>query len=565
MKFILLFVFIFIFLNIKGQQNYELTCLSSEVLPFNKIETRFKDSIAGIEYVKHLKQKAIKKGYLLFSIDSIQCSPNKMKISLYVGPIFKQAILRLDEKHQRFLHLKGKYKEQIRLQIPLTPIAIEEILHSIETQYLNNGFPFVQLKLDELNWKEGDLFAHIQIKEMNQTYWGEINLKGNEILNEKIIQSVIHIQPGDLYNEHTVQKISDQLKQLPFIEEIRPFELLFHDGKVDLFLYLKAKPVSLITGVLGLQPNIKNTGASYLLTGDIRMKLVNTLKKAESIDIQWRNLQASTQSLRTSFTLPTLFKSAFGIDGQFQLYKKDSTFLELKSTIGLQYLLTNGNTLKLFYRNYLSSLLTGGQSNPTLLQLGNLNTQFYGVSISKQTLNYLPNPTNGYTFQFEGAVGNRTSLDSLSHLSSKTTTSKIDANFQYYFSIIKRHVLKFSGATDLYLAPTFVKNELLRFGGMATQRGFKEEELRANSRVFASLEYRFLLDKNSFLFLFFDQSWYENKLAIIKTDNPYGFGGGLTFGTGIGMFSISYALGKQFNNPVLISNGNVHFGYISYF
>ena len=565
MKSIPLFVFIFLFFNLYGQKNYELTYNTAEKLPFQKIQTNFKDSISCFEYVKHLRLKAIKKGYLLFSIDSMQFSSQKMNASFYIGPIFKLAIVSLDEKHQKFLHLKGKHKEQISLQIPLSPIAIEEIFHSIETQYLNNGFPFVQVKFDSLHWKDNVLHAHIQIKEMNQTHWGEIKLKGNEILNEKIIQSIIHIQPGDLYNEQTVRKISDQLKQLPFIEEIRPFELLFHDGKVDLFLYLKSKPISLITGVLGLQPNPKNIGASYQLTGDIRMKLVNTLKKAESIDVQWRNLQVNTQSLRSSFTLPTLFKSAFGIDGQFQLYKKDSTFLEIKSTIALQYLLTNGNTLKLFYRNYLSSLLSGGQTNSTLLQLGNVNTQFYGISISKQTLNYLPSPTNGYSFQFEGAIGNRTSLDSLSHLSSKTTTAKIDANFQWYYSIKKRHVLKISSATDLYLAPTFVKNELLRFGGMATQRGFKEEELRANSRLFASLEYRFLLDKNSFLFLFFDQSWYENKLATIKTDNPYGFGGGLTFGTGIGMFSLSYALGKQFNNPVLVSNGNVHFGYISYF
>ena len=565
MKFFLLFVFTFVFLYLNGQQRYELTYQSSGELPFKKIETHFSDSSSCLEYVKKLRLKAIKKGYLLFSIDTILFSPNKMNTSLFVGPIFKQAILSLDEKQQKYLQLKGKYKEKINLQIPLSPFAIEEILRTIETHYLNNGYPFAQVKLDSLHWKESELIAKIQIKELNQFHWGEINLKGNEFINEKIIQSIIHIQPGDLYSEQSVLKISDQLKQLPFIEEIRHFELLFHDDKVDLFLYLKAKPVSLITGVLGLQPNTNNPGATYTLTGDIRMKLVNTLKKAESIDIQWRNLQANTQSLRSSFTLPTLFKSAFGLDGQFQLYKKDSTFLELKSTLGLQYLLSNGNTLKLFYRNYHSSLLSGGQSNPTFLQLGNINTQFYGASLSKQTLNYLPNPTNGYLFQLEVAIGNRTKLDSLSHQSSRSSTTKIDANFQWYYSIKKRHVLKISSATDLYLAPTFVKNELLRFGGMATQRGFKEEELRANSRLFASLEYRFILDKNSFLFLFFDQSWYENKLATIKTDNPYGFGGGLTFGTSIGMFSLSYALGKQFNNPVLVSNGNVHFGYISYF
>jgi len=119
--------------------------------------------------------------------------------------------------------------------------------------------------------------------------------------------------------------------------------------------------------------------------------------------------------------------------------------------------------------------------------------------------------------------------------------------------------------SEILVAPSYASNELLRFGGMGTQRGFKEEELRATSRWMISLEYRFLLDQNSFLFVFFDQSWYENKLAITRRDTPYGFGGGLTFGTTLGMFSISYALGKQLTNPILLSNGNIHFGYTSYF
>jgi len=48
-------------------------------------------------------------------------------------------------------------------------------------------------------------------------------------------------------------------------------------------------------------------------------------------------------------------------------------------------------------------------------------------------------------------------------------------------------------------------------------------------------------------------------------DHPFGFGAGFSFGTNIGIFSISYALGQQLNNPILMRNGKVHFGYIAYF
>ena len=219
----------------------------------------------------------------------------------------------------------------------------------------------------------------------------------------------------------------------------------------------------------------------------------------------------------------------------------------------------------MFYRNYQSSLLSNGQSTAVSSNLANVSTNYYGLSLQKQTIDYLPCPTKGYIIQLEGALGLRNKKDSIFQTNTKTTTAKIDFLFNLYYALYKRHILKFNSASEVLFAPSYARNELVRFGGMASQRGFKEEELRATSRVLIALEYRFLLDQNSFLFLFFDQSWYENKIALTRRDTPYGFGGGLTFGTPLGMFSISYALGKQLTNPILISNGNIHFGYTSYF
>jgi hemolysin activation/secretion protein len=105
----------------------------------------------------------------------------------------------------------------------------------------------------------------------------------------------------------------------------------------------------------------------------------------------------------------------------------------------------------------------------------------------------------------------------------------------------------------------------MRFGGLTTQRGFKEQEITANKRNTSTIEYRYLLENNAYLFLFYDQSWYENNATTYYKDHPFGFGAGFSFGTNVGIFSISYAQGKQFNNPILIKNGKVHFGYVAYF
>lgn len=565
MKIVLISLCILCYSIVSSQSNYVLTYNSTLKLPFKTIQNHFKDSLELKIYLAKLRTKAIEKGYLLFSIDSLICLPTAARTSFYVGPKFKRLFLTIDQNQRKYLANSTAAVEKIISKNAFTPKNVAMILQQIENNLLNKGHPFASVRLDSIHFQNDDLFAHLHIEENKRITWEELVIKSNATINNKLIQSYIHIQPGDLFREEQLQNISKQLNHIPFITETKPLELLFQEDKVDLYLYLTTKPVSLITGVLGLQPTTKNNTTSYALTGDIRAKLVNSLKKGESFDLQWKNLQANTQLLKTNISFPSILRSTFGLEGQFQLFKKDSTFLELKSAIAIQYLLSNGNTLKMFYRNYQSSLLSNGQSSATSSNLANVSTIYYGLSLQKQTIDYLPCPTKGYVIQLEGALGLRNKKDSLLQSNSTTTTAKIDFLFNLYYALNKRHILKLTSTSEVLVAPSYARNELLRFGGMTSQRGFKEEELRATSRVLIALEYRFLLDQNSFLFLFFDQSWYENKIALTRRDTPYGFGGGLTFGTPLGMFSISYALGKQLTNPILISNGNIHFGYTSYF
>jgi hemolysin activation/secretion protein len=131
--------------------------------------------------------------------------------------------------------------------------------------------------------------------------------------------------------------------------------------------------------------------------------------------------------------------------------------------------------------------------------------------------------------------------------------------------LAKRHVLHLNTVSEFYYADEIYQNEVFRFGGQQTLRGFNEEELYATTRSVVSLEYRYLLDKNSNVFAFFDQAMYENRSTKYYKDAPFGFGFGLSFGTRAGIFAISYGLGKQMNNPLKLNNGKIHFGYVAYF
>jgi hemolysin activation/secretion protein len=150
-------------------------------------------------------------------------------------------------------------------------------------------------------------------------------------------------------------------------------------------------------------------------------------------------------------------------------------------------------------------------------------------------------------------------------LVTKSSTYRSFFQIELFIPLNPRNVIRLANTSEFYYAPEIFQNEVFRFGGQSTLRGFNEEELYGTYRSVFTLEYRFLLDKNSHLFGFFDQGIYENNSVKYYRDHPFGFGAGISFGTNLGIFSVSYALGKQLSNPILLSNGKVHFGYISYF
>jgi hemolysin activation/secretion protein len=135
----------------------------------------------------------------------------------------------------------------------------------------------------------------------------------------------------------------------------------------------------------------------------------------------------------------------------------------------------------------------------------------------------------------------------------------------YYVPVGKRSTVRIGGLAQFYYADTVYANEQIRFGGLKSLRGFDEEALLATSMARLSVEYRFLLDQNSHLLVFFDQAIYENRTRSYYRDTPFGFGAGMSFGTKAGIFSLVYGLGSQFGNPINVRDGKIHVGYLAVF
>jgi len=547
-----------------GQSNYKIIFKNDSYQQFIKRpKVEFKDSASAKRYLSDFQKEAISKGYILASYDSIEYQSKQVAVLFNLGDKMENIILTLKEDDIKFVRKNSKLNEKIIAQTAFNPNELASTLKRIENAYLENGFPFMKMKLTEHSWDGNELKASLDIDPGNFYTWTKINVRGDSSISAKYISNLINIRINDPFSDKEVNLISSRINQVAFIKEIKPSELLFTKEGVELFLYLESVPISSANGIIGFQPDA--TTQKLSITGEIHLKLLDILHRGELLDIQWQSIRDQTQSLEAKLNYPFLFNTSFGIDGTFDLYKRDSSFLELNSTAGVQYFLKKGNFLKVFYNNISSNVLSGGGNNPSFSNLGSVKSNNYGISYTYRQIDYIPNPSRGLSFLVEGAAGTRKSqvTDSSETLRSTTFRGKIIGEF--FVPITKRHVIRLASNTEFYFADNIYENEVYRYGGLSSQRGFNEDALFATTKTTATVEYRFLLDKNSHVFAFYDLSWYENNAKKYYNDTPYGFGAGFAFSTNFGVFSISYALGKEFSNPILFRNSKIHFGYIVYF
>ncbi len=561
---LVLILTLFISFPIWGQKKHTLVFNNKSYQQFIKHpKQEFKDSVSLMNYVKELQIEAIQSGYILASIDTILFKEDQAFLNFYLGEKQKNAQLSINQNELTFLKKHSRLNEKFISDVPFTPSELSFSIEKIQQTYLNNGYPFVSIQLTDHFYDNNQLKANLTIQRGPRYTWKKINIRGDSSISTKYISNVLNIRLGDLYDESKTAKISQRISQVPYLKEIKKSAMLFTQEGAELFLYLEKSPISSVNGIIGFQPD--PVSGKLSITGELSLKLLDVFKRGELLDVKWQSIRDKTQSLNSHLNYPFLFNTPFGLDGTFDLYKKDTSFLELNSTIGVQYFLNHGNFIKAFYENTSSNILRGGTNNPSFSKLGTTKSNSYGLAYSSYQVDYIPNPSSGLIVYTEGSVGTRKSQINDSSTIQKNVIYRGELGIDYFIPVFKRHILRLSNRTSFYSAPEIFENELFRFGGLTSQRGFNEDELLATSTSTSTVEYRFLLDRNSHVFAFYDQTWYENNAKSYFNDSPFGFGVGFSFSTKFGVFSISYALGKQFNNPILLSNSKVHFGYIVYF
>lgn len=521
--------------------------------------------------IKNITTQLYQNAYLTTHIDSITTDSTAFMLHYNLGKQIKWANLTTQTIDEGILSKIG-FRDKIYNNRPFNQNQLKRFFDKVISFYENHGYPFASIQLDSVQITDYNLSANLSINK-NQLYKiDSVAIKGNATVSDDYIKNYIRINDEDIYNEELIKKINTRIKEIPFVEEQNPSKVIFNEESAYVLLVLKKKQANRFNGILGIVPD--ETG-KVRLNGDLKLNLMNSFKRGEEISFNWRAMQNNSQDLKLSTAYPFLLNSPFGAEYQLNIYKRDSTYIDVFNKIGIRYILKGNNYFNVFYHNKSSSLLSqkGFETLTVLPDFADVSTQLYGIGIVYDQLDYIHNPRRGFSITANGSLGNKkiTKNPQLNEqlyedVNLKTNLYTAQANLALYIPIKKRSVIKLGTQNGYTYNENLFDNEMLRIGGLHTLRGVDEESIFASFYSIQTIEYRFILEQNSFLYLFTDGAFWEKRTANAYTlDRPYSFGVGVNFETNAGIFSISYAVGKQFDNPIQFRSAKIHFGFINFF
>jgi outer membrane protein assembly factor BamA len=556
---------------------------------FLGLESRFRSEADCREYLNALPQSLRRKGYLSVSVDSLQIDSLRGEVWIFIGEAYRWHSLTVGAGDQKLLDAAGwdLRSDSGRLA------DFERVERSSEkflTYMENHGYPFARVWLDSLRIEGRGVSAKLAIDKGPLYKIDSIRVTGNARIKNNFLQRYLDISAGSPYRKERLDAVSRRILELPYLKETRPWDMTMLGTGSTLNLYLEQKKASQVNVLVGFLPDNTQVNGKLLLTGEANMNLRNALGGGESIDVNWQQIQVQSPRLNLGYQQPYIFHSPLGVDFNFDLFKKDSSFLNLNLQVGVQYLVSARQSGRIFFQQLTTNLLTVDTNLvKATLQLPpylDVSTTNLGVDYRFNNTDYRFNPRRGnelglivtaglrkirensaITQLTKDQNGNEYNFASLyDTLDEKIYVIRLKANAAHYFPMGRQSTIKAGAQAGWIQSRDIFKNEIFQIGGYKLLRGFDEESIFATRYVVGTVEYRYLIGTNSFLFAFTDAGWAANTSYTEQDKHAYfGFGGGITFETRAGILNLAYAVGKRDDLPLNFRQSKIHFGFVTLF
>jgi len=567
---IFFFIYLYICTTFSGQvsaQNLYLNLIGKDSLETrlinNTIEGEiFNDFKAIKTALDSLENHLEKKGYIALEREVFQKISDSVFFARYnLNTLYSQIKINQTARlldfgiTSRELQSISLIKEVNHIVIPFE--NVEWVLRFLNKSLSERGDPFAVVKLENIipsnkaiSTLEADLV--IELKSIRKVT--AVRVVGYEKFPRAFLKYTAGIKKGMLFQKDKINERSYLLENLGFVRNVKSPEVLFTEEGTELYLYLEKKSNNSFDGIIGFTTNEESNRLE--LNGYVNLQLSNNLNFGEQLLLQYKNDGAQQEHFQVNVELPFIFQSPLGVELGLDFFKRDSTFLTVERNALVNYHFNTRTKIFAGYRDYESeNLLDSLQAGNSI---ENFNASFFvfggNYSISQRS--------SIFPVKTKFLISNELGVRNVQKV--KTDQYRLSLRANHIFNLNDNNSIFINNQTGYLKSENYLTNELFRFGGINSIRGFDENSIDASLFSVLNTEYRFLLTQNTYIHTITDLAYFENKVTELK-NQIYSFGLGMGLQTNAGLFKINIANGALEGQNFKFSNTKFHFSLSSRF
>ncbi len=582
-KFTLILLFLFSS-SIFSQQTSSINVFSKKLnkdffLPVtNKFINKTLENNTLDTLKKSIAEYLLANSYYTFSFDSafvkLFNDSTKAEIFIYLNEGFKTIINKfyfdgLPQIDSVDINEKLAFLIDLELNKSVINPAFEEILQEFE----NFGHPFSSITVNSVTLVTDSInninlaTIYLKFNKNDKSIIDSIKIDGNTKTKDYVILRTLDIEKGEPYNQQKINLIPSRLNRLRFFEPVKTPEYYVNkSGKGILKISVTETETNNFDGVLGYVPANSDKEKGYFV-GFININLRNILGTGRGLYFKWQQINRFSQELDLRYLEPYLLDYPININFNLYQKKQDTTYVTRSYSAALEYLATKD----------ISAMVTISLATtiPTenlysKFSVYNSNTISTGFNLIADTKDDFYAPRKGIYFNVGYKFGKKKINGPLKYITPATKTKielqKYETDFEFYLEPLYRQIAAFSLHGRQIKGDAIEVSDLYELGGNNTLRGYREKQFLGNSILWSNIEFRSLLTRRSYAFLFFDYGYILRKEnEVTKTEkqtfSKYGYGFGISLETGIGMLKVSYAIPSGGN----LNEGFIHFGIANEF
>lgn len=432
---------------------------------------------------------------------------------------------------------------------------VEKELATYHQKMISEGYLHAVVEIERLKKDSLQQTVQVYVKEQKGrlVYISNVRYSGNKLNTDAFINKISFWKDSLVASSENILLIKRHILGTELFEDVSIPQIFTENGKISALVYVQERQLNSLDGLIGYVPDSNGKGQ---LVGDLTISLWNVLNEGNGFDLLYQRLKPETSRLNVGISQYWLAGLPIDLGLEISLYQNDTTYQTRKLTLSTDYRISTN--LKLTSKLFTET--SNSTNNDVLQREPGGKKQGADLGFVYQNLDRMDVPTKGINFGVSYGIANKdVEDDSLGVFRQQN----ISMGFNSYIPLFRNTVIA-GRIKGFYVAgESFSESDLIRFGGANSLRGYSEEQFLASKLVWGDVEYRFLTDQSSYIFLFGATGFYErprlmNEMnqSFSQKDWLYSGGLGLSYKTAIGRLTFSYAV----SSTQTLSNGKVHFG-----